>query len=197
MDKYIMILFLFIKKTKPSYNSSHCNATSFLLQITQFTYKTFKCNELLKWSRCCKFNTFALFPLVGENLLFFWSMYAPAPILFSLCVHSMEGRLISHSNISVGNGKMAEMHAEATPFIRASERETLAQLTGKMWHFLHCDTSHLQIDALSEIDRRRRNECASVTQRHATRTLWGLCSGAFWLVCFLKHRGPAVYVIQI
>lgn len=125
------------------------------------------------------------------------SMYAPAPILFSLCVHSMEGRLISHSNISVGNGKMAEMHAEATPFIRASERETLAPLSGKMWHFLHCDTSHLQIDALSGIDRRRCNECASVTQRHATRTLWDLSSGASWLVCFLKRRGPAVYVIQI
>lgn len=93
---------------------------------------------------------------------------------------------------------MAEMHAEATPFLRAMERETLAPLTGKIWHFLHCDTSHLQIDALSEIDRRRYNECASVTQRHATRTLWDLSSGACWLVCFLKHRGPAVgYVIQI
>ncbi|KAI9519014.1 hypothetical protein NQZ68_032712 [Dissostichus eleginoides] len=43
----------------------------------------------------------------------------------------MEERLISHSNISVGNGEMAEMHAEATPFISASERQTLAPLTGK------------------------------------------------------------------
>lgn len=171
---------------------------SFLLQITQFTYKTFKSNELLRWSSCCKLNTFALFPLVRKKTCYSSLVWTrPAPILFSLCVLSMEGRLISHSNISVGNGKMAEMHAEATPFIRASERQTLAQLTGKMWHFLHCDTSHLQIDALSEIDRRRCNECALVTQRHATRTLWGLSSGAFWLVCFLKHRGPAVYVIQI
>lgn len=118
--------------------------------------------------------------------------------LFSPCTQHGE-RLISHSNISVGNGKMAEMHAEATPFIRAMERETLALLTGKMWHFPHCDTSHLQIDALSKIDRRRCNECASATQRHATGALWDFSSGAFWLLCFffLKRRGPAVYVIQI
>lgn len=73
-------------------------------------------------------------------------------------------------------------------FLWATERETLAPLTGKMWHFLHRDTLHLQIDALSEIDRRRRNECASVTQRHATRTLWDLGSGAFWLVRFFKAQ---------
>lgn len=135
-------------------------------------------------------------------LCFYWwgkklAMCAGTNSLSSLCTQHGR-RLISHSNISVGNGKMAEMHAEATPFfLRATERQTLAPLTGKMWHFLHCDTLHLQIDALSEIDRRRRNECASVTQRCATRTLWDLSSGVFWLVCFLKHRGPAVYVIQI
>lgn len=193
MEKYVITPSL--TKTKPSCNSSHYNTTSFLLKITMFTYKTFKWNELLKWSRC-KLNTFALFLFVRKKLLFFLSMFGPTPILFSLCTQH-GGRLISHSNISTGNGKMAEMHAEATPFIRAAERETLAPLTGKMWHFLHCDTSYLQIDALSETDRRRCNECALLTQRHATRTLWVLNSGAFWLVCFLKHRGPAVYVIQI
>lgn len=82
---------LFLWRTKPSYSSFHYNATSFLENNTQFTYKTFKCNELLKWSRCCKLNTFALFLLVRENLLFFLSMYSPAPILFPVCVHSMKG----------------------------------------------------------------------------------------------------------
>lgn len=71
------------------------------------------------------------------------------------------------------------------------------QLTEKIGHFLHGYTSHLQIDASSEIDRRRSNECASGAQRHATRLLLDLGSGASWLVWFLKHRGPAVYVIQI
>lgn len=39
--------------------------------------------------------------------------------LFSPCTQH-GGRLISRSNISVGNGKMAEMHAEATPFFFSS-----------------------------------------------------------------------------
>lgn len=77
------------------------------------------------------------------------------------------------------------------------KEKMLAPVTGEMWHFLHRDTLHLQIDALFEIDRMRCNECAWMTQRHATRTLWDLSSGAFCLVCFLKHRRPAVYVIHI
>ena len=120
----------------------------------------------------------------GETCYSSRSVYAPAPILFSLGVHSMEERLISHSNISVGNGEMAEMHAEATPFISASGKTNTGTVDGNIWHFLHRDTSHLQIDALSEIDRRRCNECDLVTQRHATRTLWVLSSAACWLVCF-------------
>lgn len=116
---------------------------------------------------------------------------------FSLCTQHGR-RLISHSNISVGNGKMAEMHAEATPFF-------LCARWRKHWHGRQrkCDIFctviplYLQIDALSEIDRRRRNECTCVTQRHATRTLWALRSGVLWLVCFLNHRGPAVYIMHI
>lgn len=45
-----------------------------------------------------------------------------------------------------------------------------------------------QIDALSEIDRRRRNECSSVTQRHATRTLWDHSSGILWLPLLFKAQ---------
>lgn len=141
---------------------------------------------------------FSLFPLVKKNLLFFIGMYVLATILFSVCVHSMEGDS-SRTQISLwGNGKMAEMHAEATPFSPCHRKR-------KHWHSWQglCDIFctvillFLQIDALSEIDRRRRNDCISVTQRHATRILWDLSSGVLWLVCFLKHRGPAVYVIQI
>lgn len=184
-EKYIIIPSLFMKDRVAS------------AKITPFTYKTFKCNELLKCRRCCKWDTFALFLLVRKNLLFFLSIYAPAPILFSLCVHSMEGDS-SRTQISPwGMKRWQRCMQRPLLFLRATERETLAPLTGKMWHFLLCDTLHLQIDALSEIDRRRRNECASVTQRHATRTLLDLSFGAFWLVCFLKHAGPAVYVIQI
>lgn len=80
-------------------NSSHYNTTSSLQKITQLTYKTFNCNELLKWSRCCKLNTFALFQLLRKNLLFFVSMYALTPILLPLCVHSVEGDS-SHTQIS-------------------------------------------------------------------------------------------------
>ncbi len=49
---------------------------------------------------------------IGEEKLATW---AGTNSLFSLCTQHGR-RLISHSNISVGNGKMAEMHAEATPF---------------------------------------------------------------------------------
>lgn len=93
---------------------------------------------------------------------------------FSVCVHSMEGDS-SRTQISLwGNGKMAEMHAEATPFSPCHRKR-------KHWHGWQgiCDIfctvilSFRQIDALSEIDRRRRNDCISVTQRHATRILLG------------------------
>lgn len=133
-----------------------------------------------------------------KKLLFVIGMYALAPILSSLCVHSMEGDS-SRTQISLwGNGKMAEMHAGATPFSRCHWKR-------KHWHSWHgmCDIFctvillFLQIDALSEIDRRRRNDCVSVTQRCTTGIFWDLSSGVLWLVCFLKHRRAAVYVIQI
>lgn len=177
--------------------SSHYNATSFLLKITQFTYKTFKCNELLKWSRCCKLSTFALFLLLRKNLLFLLSMYAPAPILFSLCVHSMEGDS-SRTQISPW-GMERWQRCMPRPLLFSGPWEE------KHWHRWQakCDIFCTVIPRIFklmpclEIDRRRCNECASVTQRRATRTLWDLGSVEFWLVCFLKHRGPAVDVIQI
>lgn len=78
-------------------------------------------------------NSVALFQLVRKDKLDISPKYVCADTnsLFCLCTQH-EGRLISHSNISVGNEEMAEMHAEATPFIQAMERETLAPLTGKM-----------------------------------------------------------------
>lgn len=85
VEKYIIVL------VYESY-SSYYNTTSFPLKITQFTYKTFKCDELLKCSRCCKRNTFSAFSIGEEKTCYSsLSMYAAAPILFSLCVHSMEG----------------------------------------------------------------------------------------------------------
>lgn len=85
VEKYIIVL------VYGSY-SSYYNTTSFPLKITQFTYKTFKCDELLKCSRCCKRNTFSAFSIGEEKTCYSsLSMYAAAPILFSLCVHSMEG----------------------------------------------------------------------------------------------------------
>lgn len=44
------------------------NTTSVLLKITQFTYKTFKWNKLLTWSRCCKLNTFYPASICEEKL---------------------------------------------------------------------------------------------------------------------------------
>lgn len=116
---------MLVYERKKQLVASCYNTASVLLKITQFTYKTFKWNKLLTWSRCCKLNTFTLPLFVRKNLPFFLSMCTPTPIRsFSLCTQH-GGRLISHSNISVGNGKMAEMHAEATPFIRATEKRNI------------------------------------------------------------------------
>lgn len=54
---------------------------------------------------------------IGEEKLAILPKYicAGTNSLFSVCTQHGR-RLISHSNISVGNEKMAEMHAEATPF---------------------------------------------------------------------------------
>ena len=79
------------------------------------------------------------------------------------------GRLISHSDISVGEWKDGRDARRGHSFYPGPQRrETLALLTwrgGNVTFFLHRDTSHLQIDALSEIDGRRCNECASAAQR--------------------------------
>lgn len=87
--------------------------------------------------------------------------------LFSPCTQH-GGRLISRSNISVGNGKMAEMHAEATPFfsLRARQRKHWHSWQGKCDIFCTMIPLYLQIDALSEIDRRRRNECTDTKTCH-------------------------------
>lgn len=92
-EKYFMLPSLFMEDAR------HYNTTPSRQKTTQLTYKTFKCNELLKCSRCCKLNTFALFQLLRKNLLFFVSMYALTPILLPLCVHSVEGDS-SHTQIS-------------------------------------------------------------------------------------------------
>lgn len=69
----------------------------------------------------------------------------------------------------------------------------------KLWHVQwgKCDIFcvviplYLQIDALSEIVRRRRNECAPVTQRHTTGTSGDLCSAV--LVHFESTEGCLCY----
>lgn len=81
---------------------------------------------------------------------------------------------------------MAEAHAEAAPFLLflssffpppLAPLAACARLTARMTFFFFFPSFgaqiplYPQIDALSEIDRRRRNECSSVTQRRATRTL--------------------------
>lgn len=176
---------------KESSNDSQWSVTSVLPKITQFSYKTFKCNELLKPSRCSKCNT-----LAEEDKLAFEGMYTPAPNRFFFCVHSMEVGS-SRTQISLwGNGKMAETHAGATPIFATRHRRR------KLWHgqwgkchiFCAAIPLYLQIDALSEIVRRRRNECAPVTQRHTTGTSGGSPLGSRWLA--LKAQ-KAVYVIQM
>lgn len=125
-----------------SFNNCHYRVASFPLKLTQFTYETFKCNELLRWSSSCKCNTFAPFPSVKEKLAILHRyVCAGTNSLFSLCTQH-GSCLILHSNISVGNVKMAEMHAEATPLPPSmpKKEKILVQLTGKMWHFLCCDT---------------------------------------------------------
>lgn len=88
---------------------------------------------------------------------------------------------------------MAEMHAEATPFFFFSPSVPDGENTGTVDSSeddIFCAEIPLypQIDALSEIDRRRRNECSSVTQRHATRTLWDHSSGILWLPSLFKAQ---------
>lgn len=87
---------------------------------------------------------------------------------------------------------MAEMHAEATPFFFPPSVPG-GENTGTVDSSeddIFCAEIPLypQIDALSEIDRRRRNECSSVTQRHATRTLWDHSSGILWLPLLFKAQ---------
>lgn len=49
-------------------------------------------NAMNYWSEADVVNwILLLFLLVRENLLFFLSVYSPAPILFPVCVHSMKG----------------------------------------------------------------------------------------------------------
>lgn len=143
-------------------------------------------NTMNYWSQADAGN--AMCWLRRTNLLFFVGLYMLAPNRFFFCVHSMEVGS-SCSQISLwGNGKMAETHAEATPIFCYSPQKE------KLWHgqWRKCDIFcaviplYLQIDALSEIVRRRRNECALVTQRHTTGTSGDLCSaaaGSLW-----KHR---------
>lgn len=75
-----------------------------------------------------------------------------------------------------------ETHAAAAPFLLLLLLFFLslvppltagARLTARMTFFpLRAQIPlYPQIDALSEIDRRRRNECSWVTQRRATKTL--------------------------
>lgn len=78
---------------------------------------------------------------------------------------------------------MAETHAEAAPFLlflcsffpTSLSPGRLRQADSQDDFFFPSFGAQIplypQIDALSEIDRRRRNECSSVTQRRATRTL--------------------------
>lgn len=184
-------------KTKPGYNSSPP-------QITQFTYKTFKCNELLRCSRCCKLNTFAPFSIGEEKpAIFPPSMYTNSNSLFPPCTQHGGGDS-SRTQISPW-GMERWQRCMPRPLLLSGPRKHKHwhSWRQRMWHFLRRDASHLQIDALFEIDGRRCNECALGTQRHATRLLWDLGSGALWLrliffpFLFLEHRGPAVCFIKM
>lgn len=91
---------------------------------------------------------------------------------------------------------MAETHAGATPSLPPCHRrrELWYGQWGKRDIFCAVIPLYLQIDALSEIVRRRRNECALVTQRHNVGTSGDLCSPAAGLL--FKAR-KVVYAIQI
>ena len=115
--------------------------------------------------------------------------------LLSLC--KQHGRkLISHSNISVGNGKTAETHAEHIPFssLCHRRRKHWNRWWGNKWHFLHMVIPlYLQIDALSEIDRRMGNECIlqwhkEMPRRHCGISVLSILTG--WL--FKAQRGSCL-----
>lgn len=73
--------------------------SSFLRRLHSLLIK--HSNVMNYWSEADVVNWILLprFLFVRKHLLFFLSMYAPPPILFSLCVHSMEGDS-SHTQIS-------------------------------------------------------------------------------------------------
>lgn len=125
------------------------------------------------WSQADAAN--AILWLRRTNLLSFGGLYTPAPNRFFFCIHSMEVGS-SRTQISLwGNGKMAETHAGTTPIFATRHRRR--NLWHGWWGKCHISCAviplYLQIDALSEIVRRRRNECAPVTQRHTTGTSGG------------------------
>lgn len=103
-------------------------STSSLLRKTQFTYKTFRCIELLKYSRCCQLSNFCCV-FTGLEKRVMGSREHMHQFCFLCTQHG--GRVILHSNVSVGYGEMEEPHAVATSFIRATKRETRARTYGE------------------------------------------------------------------
>lgn len=166
-------------------------STSSHLKKTQFTYKTFRRIELLKYSRCCQLNNFCCVftglekRVMGsrEHMHQFWFFVYTAwkeTHLTLQCLGGVRGDGgAAMPRLLLLSGPRKEKHGHGP--------------TEKMWHFPHFDTSHLQIDVLYEIDRRRYNESASVTQRYAIRALWDFDEGAFLTsLLFIKHGGPPV-----
>lgn len=124
-------------------------------------------------------------------------VHAGAKSLLFLCTQH-GSRLISHSNISVGewkNGRDALLGPLLFFATRCRRRKPWHGRRGKCDIFCAVIPLYLQIDALSEIVRRRRNECAPVTQRHTTGTSGDLClaaAGSLWehrkLFMLFKYR---------
>lgn len=157
-----------------------------LRKLHSFADKTLKAGkksyELLTWSRCCKLNTFAPFLLVRGGK-------KPAIFPQDVCAHQFSFLSVytawreTHLPLKYlrGEWKDGRDARMQRPLLFSGPRKEKHwhRRRGKMWHFWRCDTSHLQIDALSPTDRRRCNECTSAAQRRATGILWDHSSGCF------------------